>query len=317
MYRYPVHGGVLATSVPLVELHEMSATDRSAPTWELLQTDAPAPDLRDSILVGEEDIAYGAVVRLFRAGGDKYRVSYTDTGIFDFTNGGRSILWYRPQGVHEELARMDIVGRVLAFASHLIGDIVLHASGVQLEGGAVGFMGPKFCGKTTLATAITYEGANLVTDDALAIKLGARVQCAPGVPSLRLRHPSARHFERTRDRAKDDPREQRVIDMLPPERIAQGPVDLAALYLLNPPGAEEAGIVHRVPLDPVEGAISLVRFSKLGGMLGKSEAAAYFNRAISLCTAVPMYALVYPHDLSQLSDVARTVVNWHRAPAAH
>ena len=315
MHRYPVHGGVLATSIPLVELHELNAEDPSATTWELKHTDAPAPVLSDAILVGEEDIAYGAVVRLFRADDERYRVSYTDTGIFDFANGGRSILWYRPEGVHEELARMDIVGRVLAFASHLIGDVVLHASGVQLEGGAVGFLGPKFCGKTTLATAMTYEGANLVTDDALAIKLGARVQCAPGVPSLRLRHASARHFERTRERAKDDPQEQRVIDMLPPERIARKPVDLAALYLLNPPGSEGRGVVRRVPLDPAEGAMSLVRFSKLGGMLGKSEAATYFNRAISLCVAVPMYALVYPHDLSQLGDVARTVANWHRAPA--
>ena len=81
MYRYPVHGGVLATSIPLVELHEMNAEDPAAATWELQHTDAPAPDLRDSILVGEEDIAYGAVVRLFRAGGDLYRVSYTESSI--------------------------------------------------------------------------------------------------------------------------------------------------------------------------------------------------------------------------------------------
>ena len=49
------------------------------------------------------------------------------------------------------------------------GAVTLHASAVAVDGAAIGFMAPKFHGKSTLAAAMTYVGAHLVSDDALAI----------------------------------------------------------------------------------------------------------------------------------------------------
>jgi hypothetical protein len=311
MLHYRIHGRILASALPLPELH--SAQADGEPTWILTVSDEPAPSPRGcGLLLGEEALpAYGASVALWYSGDGRYRLSYTDTGVFDFQENGRHIRWYRPPAVDIEVARMDILGRVLGLASYLVGDVVLHASGVEIAGRAVAFAAPKFFGKSTLATALADAGARLISDDAIAVRNDTVVQCAPGVPSLRLRRESARHLGRL---GSGEVVPDRILEKVSEERVASYVVPLDAVYVLGPrPPATGNGVcVTRTLLGGVESALALVRYSKMGALLGREEGARYLDRATQLATRLPVYVLTYERDFSKLSSVVGKILEWHR-----
>lgn len=310
MLHYRIHGRILASALPLPELH--SADADGAPTWILTASDEPPSPPRASwVLLGEEALpAYGASVALWRHADGRYRLTYTDTGVFDFEENGCHIRWYRPPAVDIEVARMDILGRVLGLASYLVGDVVLHASGVEIAGRAVAFAAPKFFGKSTLATALADAGARLISDDAIAVRNDTVVQCAPGVPSLRLRRESARHLGRL---GSGEAVPDRILVKVSEERAASDVVPLDALYVLDPrpPATVGAAAATRTLLGGVERALALVRHSKMGALLGREEGARYLDRATQLVTRLPVYVLTYERDLSKLSSVAGKILEWH------
>ena len=195
--RYHAFGRVLESAVPLGELHEVAADD--APVgWRLLLADGSPPDCPQAIAIGHEEIAYGGTVSLALLKEGEYMLTYSDTGVFDLSAPEGVIRWWRPEGCDMDLAAMDILGRVLATILHAEGTVTLHASAVAVDGVAIGFLAPKFHGKSTLAAAMTYVGAQLVSDDALAILPGTpdgRVVEDPFRPKITRdgeRHPVAR-----------------------------------------------------------------------------------------------------------------------------
>jgi hypothetical protein len=62
--------------------------------------------------------------------------------------------------------------QVLPLAAVLQGLEILHASAVVVDGGAVGFVAASGTGKTSLAVNLAATGAELLTDDVLAIDVG-------------------------------------------------------------------------------------------------------------------------------------------------
>ena len=77
-----------------------------------------------------------------------------------------------------------LTGTVFGILLHQRGLVVLHASGVNVGGRAVLFMGPSGSGKSTLATALAQRGYPLVTDDFCVIGADAA--------GRRLVHPDGR-----------------------------------------------------------------------------------------------------------------------------
>ena len=81
-----------------------------------------------------------------------------------------------------------IPAQALPLAATLRGLEVLHASGVVLDGRAVLFAGAPGAGKSSLAAALLYRGAALLSDDTVALQLRRGALLAhPGVALLHLR----------------------------------------------------------------------------------------------------------------------------------
>jgi hypothetical protein len=289
------------------------APERAEVTWTLAVHDVERAPEAPFSWAADEDLAGGAKVRLERRTDGTSRLTYSDTGTFDVTANGERIDWYRSPDAPYELARTDILGRVLSIAAHAKGMLMLHASGVEVGGEVAGFLAPKFFGKSTLACALTDAGARLVTDDALAVRAGNRVECAPGVPAIRLRQQSAAHLRFLSGALEPDSDGWRHLERREMDQITTDWAPLGALYVLHPqPPEAMSSAASREPMDGANGALALVRFAKLGGLLRGMLAVDYLGTAAAIASRTPIYTLHYARDLARLAEVASVVSRWHR-----
>jgi hypothetical protein len=117
--RYRAFGRVLESELRLGELHEIPL-DARAPEWRLLLADGSPPEVPGATLIGTEDIAYGATVSLLLLRPGEYRLVYSDTGTLTCRRHWE-IRWWRSPTCDDDLAAMDILGRVLATMLHAEG----------------------------------------------------------------------------------------------------------------------------------------------------------------------------------------------------
>jgi hypothetical protein len=320
MHHYRVFGGVLSSEQEFPEL--VAASESPAPEddssggwqWELtVQTGSPPAG---GVLAGEEELATGIWARLYRTE-EGLRLEFDDTGSFTIGSGGERITWHPRDGHDPELARVDIVSRVLAAAVHERGLICLHGSAVTLggQGGwggrAIAFLAPKGAGKSTLAaTFLTVSDAALLTDDTLPVDPASGL-AQPGVQSVRLVADAADRFGGLGE-ARTGLSDKRLFERLPEAMLARNAVPIAAIYeLAARPASWGEGPVRRTTCAGAESALVLMRHTKLGGLLGGTEARRVFERSTALAARVPVYRLDVRRDASALLDVAQTIRGWH------
>ena len=310
MHHYSIFGAGLRSDVLFPELRPSEA---SHPRWTLHTSHAPPPESPAAILLGSDRVQGDVAVRLFRTEFG-FRLVFDDTGTFDVRDGGAEITWHPGASALLEAARVDITGRVLALALHAAGTPCLHGSGVAVGGRGLGFLAPKHHGKSTLALAFAAAGARILTDDTLPIELGTPVLARPGVHSVRMNVDTAAHFGHEHAPAAGSPDRKSRVDRLPPEQLQLEPVPLAAVYLLAPVAADAgAPPVRRLPLPGMAATMALVRHAKLGPLLGREAAAALFDQAVRIASAVPVYTLEVVRDFHRIGEVVATLAGWHDA----
>lgn len=306
---YRVFGGALRSELPFPELPVDSSSEAD---WTLRVQEEPPPLVGPRPL-GEEPLIDGVTARLVRDA-ERFRLSLEDTGSFDVSLDGRELTWYPAPGADEELARLDVIGRVLALAEHAAGAHCLHASSIVIDGRAIALVAPKGYGKSTTAMALLRQGGRLLTDDTLPVRVGDPVLARPGVHGVRLREDSAEKFAGDQTTAPTLNADKLLVTAFDEDRLAQEPAPLDAIYLLTPvrPDADPA-IATRRRLAPMESALLLVAHGKLAPLLGRDEGSRTLVRASAIARAVPVYALAIGRDLARIDDAARTIVGWHRA----
>jgi len=274
--------------------------------------DSPA-QLGNAELLGEEPLGHGVYVRSYKWPSG-WRVAFDDTGIFDISRDGSDITWWPGPESQVDIARIDVVGRVLAMAMHAAGKLCLHGSGVALGGDGVAFVAPKFHGKSTLALALAQAGGRLMNDDNVPIDTGTPAMIRPGAPRVRLWSDSVDRLGGDRLQPARGSDEKFNLSSLPEDLVMRDAVPLAAVYLLTPVASNGGDAVVRTPLAPVPSAIALVRHAKLGALLGKSESAVVLDRAVSLASVAPVYALHVVRDFDRMHEVVAQLMEWHGCP---
>ena len=168
----------------------------------------------------------------------------------------------------------------------MCGDLVLHASAVTADGGAVVFCGPTGRGKSTLARVLGEAGHGVLGEDGVAISMGESVPVVyPGARGIRVRglDPNGGpHTELVPDPAPGRAKTCRV----------------AAVVLLGDRG--RAFAVE--PLEPPR-ALALLT-SHLVHSGSREEIAAAFERLARLLHTVPAFRTGLPDDLAALPAVA-------------
>ncbi len=306
-FRYRAFGSVMESDVEFPEL--VPADTRERRRW-CFRIDEGEPSPLEAECLGERQL--GAERYTLWRSPRGIRLEYSHAGVFELSHDGGEIVWYRRSSAIEELVRSIVIGPVLALALELSGSFCLHGSAVSIGGRAIVFLGPKYHGKSTLATALTAAGARLIGDDLIAVSMGPPAMVLPGVPSVRLW---------------DDAVAALPIDTLcnsvvrgvkttasgfAERAVTSDEVPLGSIYILQPVAPRGDFWCDRERLLGAAAAIGLARQTKLAdSLVGMHGAAAKLATAARLATTAPVWTLTTARDLRLLPRVVARVLGWH------
>lgn len=224
-----------------------------------------------------------------------------DAGVF-LVHGGHKVVVVPAPGACERTIRLYLVGTVMAILLYQRGLLVLHASVVDIDGGAVAFLGQSGAGKSSTAAAVHMRGHSFIADDVAAVSLGTDPATVfPGFPQMKLSPEVAvalgHDFESLLLlHPLQTKRGYRTTQQFP-----QAPLPIRRIYVL----AEDAGLSIE-PLKPQEAVIELVRHSR-PTTLFHSGGATHFLQCANLAKELTIYRLKRPRSLSLLPDLAQLV----------
>lgn len=313
MHHYSLFGGTLRSTLALPDFTPCPQRDA---TWTFRRIDeepGPLPAERLPRELLGTVIAPDCAVALLRTASG-WRLRHRCAGQYDISADGRDIDWHPVRGDVPELARIDLVARVLPVALHLGGAFCLHGSAVEMDGVAIGFVADSGAGKSTISVALARAGAAIVSDDVLITDIDRTgVRLRPGFARPRLCADSATALLGDPEPSVDAIDGKHVIRHLADAMVASdSAVPLSAVYVLQPDTrAASRCAVRRVALSPTAATLALIRFAKVGPLLGGSQAGAVMQRAAALAAAVPVYQLHVVRDLELLADVAFQLLEWH------
>ena len=309
---YLAFGGRLRSELEFPDLSR--APEEGQPDWSLRvgSSDPPASlEVR-----GSREIAPGWSFHLHRVE-NGLRLDYGGTGSYGIESGGREIVWYPGTEPADPVSRLDLVraivlGPVMALALHEAGLLCLHGSAVAIGDRAVAFLGPKFHGKSTLALALTAEGARLLSDDLVAVRPDDPPTVVPGVHSVRLLQDVADRVGSRFPDATMTPGIKTTLSNLAPEALAWSPVRLSAIYLLRPSvELAEGRSVTRRAVAPTRAAAALAHGKKVTDeLVGLAEAGSMLQSIATVVARVPVYELSLLRDLDRLPEVVREILAW-------
>lgn len=234
-----------------------------------------------------------------------YSVRFWDQALAHINFAGK---WVRiaalSSDVPSETLRHFLVDQIYPRIIAHVGQMVLHAGAIGIEGQAVAFLGPSGAGKSTLVASYYGNGAVVLGDDVLIVSHARpRFHAEPIYPSLRLLpdtiatlfpvKPDLEAFAHYSSK-------QRVA--LPPlSQLPEGGLPLAALFFLRADQLDD-GIVLR-QLSWTESCIGLITNSFSLDPTDAIHSAAKLRQASAIGHCIPAFELSYPRDYARLTDV--------------
>jgi hypothetical protein len=187
-------------------------------------------------------------------------------------------------GADEALLPVLISGALLAMHLMLRGELVLHASAVQVGDQALAFVGSSGMGKSTLATALCNKGHALVSDDLL--RVDTELLTYPGATETRLRQNATELAQGTTYETADGRLAARVGELV------SGPLPLAACVIPRP--SRDVTEVMARKLGPVEALLRLSSHPRVLGWSDQRTMAASFQALGDLVERIPVFVATIP-----------------------
>jgi len=233
-------------------------------------------------------------------------------GLADFVASAETVSCHPVADIPELSIRHLFLDQVFPLVLSRKEPIVLHASGVLTEHGAMGFVGLSGQGKSTLAVGFAQRGGSLLSDDFLVLRESAQGWSAlPTYSGVRL-WPRAipQLFEATPEIAATAHYTEK-LRIGAPEQIpfADAEAPIRSLYFLEvQPEAQTTG-PSITPVPPQDALVRLIGSAfnidiTDKALLGRQFAA--FGRFI---TCVPCFELRYERDFSALPGLIRIIAD--------
>lgn len=203
--------------------------------------------------------------------------------------------------------RQFILGPAIGALLHLRGVFMLHASAVEISGGAVLFVGGKGHGKSTLAATMYDRGHGFISDDIVPITLlEDQLLVSPAFPQIRL-WPDA--VESMGGNPKALPRVSELFDKryrLLGQRFRRNPLPLAGIYQLHTTEGE-FNIEKLAPQEALMALFQNIYVARFGDVLLKPSDTAMLKMSAEIVRRAPLMRLNRPSSLTMLDLGAKLV----------
>jgi hypothetical protein len=267
-----------------------------------VHSEVELPDLPPG--AGEPDIVIrlGTVSRTPLQATTDEEIAIHDRGGAFHIRQGREIILDPPPGADPIVLRLLLMGRMMAYLLRQRGWLPLHASGVELEGQAVLFLGASGSGKSTAAAAFHARGHQVVTDDVGAVRVVDGGQCLvrPAGPRIRLLDDSRVAFDGVEPEGVLHFR-KRLFDLTRGEQREL--IATRRIYALE--YGDEIRCERVLPISAVA-LLSAHSFVEHGRM-NEAALAAHLRDCTSVALAAPLYRLFRPRSLAALPNFVRWV----------
>ncbi len=210
----------------------------------------------------------------------------------------------------DELAR-TLLSSIFSFWLEHRGYPALHASAIVISGRAVVFLAPSRGGKSIVAANWLHAGADLLTDDILAV--AEENGCFFGLPSLPriLLAPTAANRLLAEETTKRSPlnRAGKLAVSLRdgPLGFCRAPAPLATVYVLNRDDSAVGITIRR--LAAREGAVELLRNSYAGEVASALPESKRFEFLCRMAEKLPIRVLTYPSGIRRLGELREVVLD--------
>lgn len=210
-------------------------------------------------------------------------------------------------GADEEDLRLFILGAGLGVLLHQRGLLVLHASGVAINDGVIGFIGAKGWGKSTTAATLHQRGHALISDELLVVRFDDQGQpwVIPGSPQIKL---WADALVGTGGDLDSAVRVRSGVDKFSVNAAGIAPNELPfrGLYLLD--AGEELSIQPMSPSEAFMGIVPHLYVYRFGtSFLQATGIDRPFQQLNQLLKKITVKRLLRRRDLSQLPQIAQQI----------
>lgn len=297
---------VLCTAVPLKSLPTANFEDDDVSVIDIAWTTSPTADIdkwchhwRDSDEV---------VLSLARQG-STYWLRVPDLGSYLLQLDPPRIL-ISPDAASLDPATLEhqLVDQILPRLLAQLGELLVHASALTINGRNALFLGPSGWGKSTLAGLLQRRGHTVLSDDCVQVNPeGERFNAIPTYPSLRLFPDSldAVFPDLVETTPVANYTEKRRVPMPPPTDVVGG-VPIEVLYLLGDP-AKADGSIRISPLRPAEICLSLIRHSFRLDLSDRVATVRHLDRCSAIARAVPAFRIDYPRDFALHDEIEQAI----------
>ena len=199
------------------------------------------------------------------------------------------------------------------------GELLVHASLLEISGRHALFLGPSGFGKSTLAGLMQRHGHRVLSDDCVQLVWqGDRPAAIATYPSLRLNKDSLEAVcPGNGDTTPMASYSEKRRVPLAPDPDAAAPRSIAAMYLLGDPESEGDGIQF-TPLRPAQSCLALIRHSFRLDLGDREANAGQLARCGDIARRVSAFQLDYRRDFAQQRALVEAVTaHLGQLPAPH
>jgi hypothetical protein len=248
----------------------------------------------------------GPGIHCSAASADDVSLTWDGVGALNVQNGTRITIEPCPDA-EEDALRLFLVGAGFGTLLHQRGVLVLHGSGVVVNGQAIGILGGKGWGKSTTAMALHQRGHALISDELLAIQWpsGAPPQILPGSSRIKL-------WSDALSSVGGDPTSATPVRPGVTKYFVSGPemaieeYPLRRLYLLG--AGDQLALKPVSPSEAFFGVVPHLYVSRFGTeFLRATGNARTFQQVHALLKTVSVARLLRQRDLVQLPKVASLI----------
>ena len=232
-----------------------------------------------------------------------YLIRFPNFADFQIANLGRSVVCTPVAGVSESTINHLFLNQVKPLALSLDGNIVVHASAVEVNGAAVAFAGPTGRGKSTLATSLAMSGHPFLTDDSLMLEGDANGNylVEPSHPSVRLWSDSRQHLVSKQLKWAPDTQYASKVRIPAADGIPYCDIACALKMIYFLSTSCDAVAIKRISSQ--DAIMQLVRYSFILDTENRSLIAHQFDWFAKFVESVRCFELAFPHRFDALPTV--------------